>query len=185
MRGERRILAPHRRTYILSHPHPHTRKHTQTPAPTHIVTFVVFNIITLCRSASLYCCARFLVPPFWSTCLCSANLYCCAICKTKIVSETYDTQLLRLRIIINGVSYIQNWGHGSDLATVGVLKEKGIFGPAQKEPSFSKTCSKETPGQPGGVRRISPDSSHFLKITPSALRKRFRVRVRRTNSGNL
>ena len=29
---------------------------------------------------------------------------------------------------------------------------------------FSKPCSKETPGQPGGVRRISPDSSHFLKL---------------------
>ena len=92
VRGEIRILAPHRRTYILSHPHPHTRKHTQTPTPPHIVTIVDFNIITLCRSASLYCCARFLVPPIRSTCLRSANLYWCALIETTLVSASYVSQ---------------------------------------------------------------------------------------------
>ena len=38
------------------------------------ITYAVLDIITLCRSASLHCCARFLVPPFWSTCLRSASL---------------------------------------------------------------------------------------------------------------
>ncbi len=57
-----------------------------------IVTFVVFNIIPLCRSASLYCCARFLVPPIWSTCLGSANLYWCALTETTIVSSSYVSQ---------------------------------------------------------------------------------------------
>ena len=52
---------------------------------------VVFNIITLCRSASLQCCARLLVPPFWSTCVRSANLYWCALIVTTIVSPIYVT----------------------------------------------------------------------------------------------
>ena len=38
------------------------------------ITYAVLDIITRCRSASLHCCARFLVPPFWSTCLRSASL---------------------------------------------------------------------------------------------------------------
>ena len=53
---------------------------------------VVFNIITLCRSASLQCCARLLVPPFWSTCVRSANLYWCARIETTIVSSSYVSQ---------------------------------------------------------------------------------------------
>ena len=47
------------------------------------------KIITLCRSASLYCCARFLVPPIRSTCLRSALI------ETTIVSPSiYITALL-------------------------------------------------------------------------------------------
>jgi hypothetical protein len=68
----------HTQTHKQSHTHTHT--HTRTHTHTHtfnisssvfvcfmyiIVSSVLFNIITLCRSASLYCCARFLVPLFF------------------------------------------------------------------------------------------------------------------------
>ena len=56
------------------------------------ITYAVLDIITLCRSASLYCCARFLVPPIRSTCLRSANLYRCALIETTIVSSSYVSQ---------------------------------------------------------------------------------------------
>ena len=50
------------------------------------------HTLPLCRSASLYCCARFLVPPIRSTCLRSANLYRCALIETTIVSSSYVSQ---------------------------------------------------------------------------------------------
>ena len=92
-------------THTNTHTHTYTHTHTHTRTHTHhissgvfvcfmyiIVSSVVFNIITLCRSASLYCCARFLVPPIRSTCLRSANLYWCALIETTIVSSSYVSQ---------------------------------------------------------------------------------------------
>jgi Na+(H+)/acetate symporter ActP len=55
------------------------------------MTYAAFCIVTLCRSASLFCCARLLVPPLLSTCLRSANLDGCAIFETTIVSPIYIT----------------------------------------------------------------------------------------------
>jgi hypothetical protein len=76
----------------------------------HLHCYNMLNLITICRSASLYCCARFLVPPrdggtknraqqyknkysVRSTCLRSANLYWCALIETTIISPSiYITQ---------------------------------------------------------------------------------------------
>ena len=70
----------HTNTHTHTHTHTHTNTNTHTYTQTHthyissgvfvcfmyiIVASVVFNIITLCRSASLYSCARFLVPLFF------------------------------------------------------------------------------------------------------------------------
>ena len=76
----------------LTHTHIICHQASSSVSCTLLYHLLFSNIITLCRSASLYCCARFLVPPIRSTCLRSANLYWCARIETTIVSSSYVSQ---------------------------------------------------------------------------------------------
>jgi hypothetical protein len=96
------VCAAGKYTNTHTHTHTHTNTHmyiyiichraSSSVSCTLLYHLLFSNIITLCRSASLYWCARFLVPPIRSTCLRSANLYWCARIETTIVSSSCVSQ---------------------------------------------------------------------------------------------